>query len=838
MNKIHNRKKINRGASDKLCDEKKLCGEKKEIVEKDSAHNCCNDVVIDKHIVKNSGDCHMCGNNNTDSHDKIYIKKLNRKKLIYLIISLIALTLSYVLEILIDKGIINNIVLTNIIKIFNLSYIAIILCGFPIFKKAIIKLKEMKVTASLLISVAISASICLEILALFNIGEGGHYAFAAGEIAFLMALGELIEEYTVGVSRRGIEKILKLMPDSARVKKNDEWVDINIKDIVIGDIALIKPSEQITVDGVIVNGSSAVDQSTITGEAMPYDKKIGDKVYTGTWNKQGALEVMVDVEHKDTTMSKLIDMINKADAEKTPIARLADKYVGYIVPLAVTISIAVFFIALYAFNTSIIQAIIRAVTILVVFCPCALALATPTAIAAGIGNAANKGIMVKSGEGIEKLNKIDTIAMDKTGTVTEGRIAVYDVIMLEHIEDKQAIFNLVYSAENMSDHPIATAITQYFKNNNARLVDIYNMEQLDGIGIKAEYSSSENSGASISNPSVLENSDYEVYKGYSRSANDKNSSSSSIDKENSSNINNNNTSSANSSASVDIQEGHPNILSSINKENLSNTNVFKENSSSVNNNNTSIESLGIKASNASIDKENSSSVIELVNYNYALKGYKLDKNIIEFAEKSMDNAHMLVIIIINNTWAGAISLTDKLRKGAEVSLSLLNRRYNTLMLTGDNKKSAHRVAEQLGFKEFRYELLPQDKVESIKQLKVEGRKVCFIGDGINDSPSLKVADCSIAMGELGVDLVIENADITILNSDIRKVPYIMDFSRRVIKTIKINIWLSMLINFLAVILSTYGILTPVTGAVVHNLSSVLVVLNSSMLLLYGRKRNF
>ncbi|MEG1584513.1 MAG: HAD-IC family P-type ATPase, partial [Anaerovorax sp.] len=348
------------------------------------------------------------------------------------------------------------------------AWIAVIICGFPIFKGAIVALKEeRKITSALLISVAILASIALEMVRLSGAmgmveGHGHGYIFAAGEIAFLMGIGGLIEAWTVRKARSGIEKLVKLVPKTAYLKVDGTVKEVDINTLKIGDTVVIKPGDLIGVDGHVVTGATSVDQSSVTGESLPVDKMVGDEVYSGTQNKNGAIEVQVSKDPKDMTVNKLIALVEEAEGRKAPIARLADQWASYIVPAAMVTAVVVFAVAYFAFDSSVVEAAIRGVTILVVFCPCSLSLATPTAVAAGIGNGSGRGILIKSGAVIEELAKIKTIAFDKTGTLTEGNVQV--VGLYAPGEDEDQFMGLMGAAESYTDHPIAKAISRFAEN--------------------------------------------------------------------------------------------------------------------------------------------------------------------------------------------------------------------------------------------------------------------------------------------------------------------------------------------------------------------------------------
>lgn len=621
----------------------------------------------------------------------------------------------------------------EIFHYFDPAWIAVILCGYPIFKGAFSALKnERQITSALLISVAIIASIALEVVRLSGMmgesdGHGHGYIFAAGEIAFLMGVGGLIEEWTVRKARSGIEKLMKLAPTTVRIKSSSGIIETEIENIKIGDIAVIKPGEIIGVDGEIIMGTTSVDQSSVTGESVPVDKNTGDSVFSGTMNKNGAIEVRITKEVKDMTVNKLISLVEEAEGKKSPISRLADKWASYIVPTAIAVAFIVFGLTYFVFDLSLIDAVIRGVTILVVFCPCSLSLATPTAVAAGIGNGSGRGILIKSGAAIEELAKVKTVAFDKTGTLTEGDMKVVEIFSPEMEEKEFRI--LMASAESYSDHPIAKAITRFAQGEN--LIEPSHTEAIVGIGAK----------------SVI--GDKEV------------------------------------------------ILCAYDK----------------------IHEVILKYA------EGFGSFTEAAN-----KGKNISIEYVNKSREFFDRGETVIGSIVNGKLVGLIGISDTLRKETKSSIEKLKAEgYDVIMLTGDNEKSARIMSEAAGNIDFKHSLLPEDKLKLIEELKTKG-KVCMIGDGINDTPALAIADASVAMGALGSDAAIETADVSLMTSDIGKVPDLLRLSKEVLFTIKRNIGISMTINVLAVILSTMGVLNPVTGAIVHNISSVFVVLSSALIL--------
>lgn len=594
--------------------------------------------------------------------------------------------------------------------LFNPAWITIALSGYPLTYLAITRLVYEKwISSALLISIAMAASIA--------IGE----LFAAGEVAFIMSIGAILEEKTVERSKRGLKQLISLTPMMGRRILSDpsgihEEI-IPVEQIKEGDILRILPGETIPVDGEIAEGNTSIDQSIITGESLPVDKSVGDQVFCGTINRFGSIEIVTARVGEDSSLQKLIRMVQEAENKKAPMQRIADKWAAWLVPVALGISVAAFGIT-WALGNEIMEALNRAVTVLVVFCPCALALATPTSIMAAIGQATKHGIIIKSGEALENMGKVDCIAFDKTGTLTNGNLVVTDVVPLNEEVGKEQLLSLAASAETYSEHPLAKAIVAHAKELQIAIGPADNFQMMPGKGISATIS-----GQTL----------------------------------------------------------------------LCGTVKF-------------------------------------------LKEYQIPMNELVYIKLNefRTQGKAMILVAKERSLIGVITLSDTLRDTAHSVVSELHGMdTQVVLLTGDHMQAAGYFAKQIGISTVRAELLPEDKVSSIAELKKQGKRVCMIGDGVNDAPALKLADVGVAMGSMGSDIAIEAADIALTGDDISMIPYLKRLSNATVRTIKFNITVSMTINFIAILLSVTGVLNPVTGALVHNAGSVLVVLNAA--LLYDRK---
>ena len=581
----------------------------------------------------------------------------------------------------------------------KLAWVCVIICGLPLLYLALWRVIYnkgiSKISSALLICMAMIAALCIGDL------------FAAGEVVFIMEIGALLEDMTTERAKKGLKNLIALAPETGRIICGDQEEIVPVSQIKKGDILRILPGETIPVDGVITVGETSVDQSVMTGESLPVDKAVGDSVYSGTVNRFGSIDIEAVKVGEDSSLQKLIRMVEDAEKNQAPTQRIADKWASWLVPVALLIAIAAYVIT---------GNIVRAVTVLVVFCPCALVLATPTAIMAAIGQATKQGVIIKSGEALEKMGKVETIAFDKTGTLTYGKLQVSDIIPIAPISDG-VLLQMTASAESRSEHPLARAIVAKANEDQLPLQPVSDFKMSAGKGI-----------------SVI----------------------------------------------------------------IDGKSCFFGNEKYI-----------------------------------AEQGISINQNSAAVLEELRDQGKASVIASDDKEILGIIALSDVIRpESADVIKRLHDMGTRTVLLTGDHRKSAEYFASMAGVGEIRADLLPEEKVESIRNLKQEG-KVCMVGDGVNDAPALKTADVGVAMGAMGSDIAVDAADVALMTDDISRLPYLKWLSNTTVKTIKAAITLSMCINFVAIILSVTGVLTPTTGALVHNAGSCFVVLLAA--LLYDRK---
>ena len=571
------------------------------------------------------------------------------------------------------------------------AWAAILLCGVPIlFGAGRGLIFDHDIKADVLVSLALLASLAV-----------GEY-FAAGEVAFIMQLGTLLEDYTAARANAGLEKLVDMTPRTARVTREGKEVIVSAETVTVGEVLTVLAGETIPLDGTILSGRTTVDTSVMTGESLPVEKGPGDAVMSGTVNQYGTFTMRADKICEDSALQRIIRLAKEAEAEKAPIVRLADRWATWLVVIALGCAVLTWL------GTGI---FLRAVTVLVVFCPCAFILATPTAVMAGLANAARHGILVRSGDALERLAQVEWAAFDKTGTLTEGEPKVVEVVSLSSAFNEAAVERWAAIAERRSEHPLGRAIAAAFLADETAVEDF---ELFAGRGVRA------------------------------------------------------------------VAQGHTIWVGTFNF----------------------LAEQGISAAMAE-----------------------------EAALPYQAQGATVVGVAVDNVLCGIIALADTIRSAApQVLTKLKTVGITPLLLTGDSEAPARAIAAQAGIDEVRYSLLPEDKQAVVRTFTEQGKRLAMIGDGVNDALALKSAYAGIAMGGIGSDIAVESADAVLVEDDIRRLPYLFALMKKVIGNVRQNIILSLLINFSAVLLSAFGLLNPVTGALVHNGGSVLVVVNAARLL--------
>ncbi|MCW8982396.1 MAG: copper-translocating P-type ATPase, partial [Altibacter sp.] len=490
-----------------------------------------------------------------------------------------------------------------------------------------------------------------------------------------------------------------------------------IEQIQLGDLLRVKPGDKIPVDGVITEGESSVDESMITGEPIPVSKGEGDRVSSGTINGKQSFIVKAEKVGNDTLLSQIIDMVNKASRSQAPIQKLADKISGYFVPIVVLVSVITFIVwAIYGPEPAYVYALVNAIAVLIIACPCALGLATPMSVMVGVGKGAQNGVLIKNAEALEKMDTIDTLIIDKTGTITEGKPSVERIGISENAS-KEEVLEYIVAVNQLSEHPLAEATVRFGKENNVKILKATNFHSVTGKGVTG-----------------------------------------------------------------------------------------------------TVHGKKIALGNEKLMEEVEASVSEA-----------LQKEITEAQQKGKTVPYLSV----DGTAIGYVVIGDKIKETSKKAIEELQKSgVEVIMLTGDNHDTAQAVALELDLKEFKAEMLPQDKLDEVARLQNEGRKVAMAGDGINDAPALAKSDVGIAMGT-GTDVAIESAAITLVKGDLHGIVKARNLSIKVMRNIKQNLFFALIYNTLGVPIAAgvlfpfFGILlSPMIAALAMSFSSVSVIANA------------
>lgn len=612
-----------------------------------------------------------------------------------------------------------------------------------------------------LVAIGSAAAVAYGVYAIYMIGYGlGHgnmelvnrfrmdlYFESAGTILTLITVGKYLETKSKGKTGDAISKLIDLAPKTAILLKDNKEIEVNIDEILKEDIVVIKPGASIPIDGVIIEGKSSIDQSSITGESIPVEKEVGDNVVSGTINKNGYLKVKATKVGEDTTLSQIIKLVEEASNSKAPISRLADRVSGVFVPVVISIAILATIFWLLQ-GQSFEFALSIGIAVLVISCPCALGLATPVAIMVGTGKGAENGILFKSAESLELLHLVDTVVLDKTGTVTEGKPKVVDIITNQQIMADSKIGNgnikfvgninnnlasennllkIAGSLEKNSEHPLADAITQKAKENNIEFENVDEFLAVSGRGVKGK-----------------------------------------------------------------------------------------------------IDGVNYYGGNLAFMKEN----------NVNVQDY--EKKVLELSNQGK----ICLYFAKENNLLGVIAVSDTVKNTSKKAIeNLKKRKIEVVMITGDNKLVAESIAKEVGIDKVIAEVLPQDKEKEVSKLQENGKKVAFVGDGINDSPALVKADVGLAIGS-GTDIAIESADVVLMQNSLIEVDTAIALSKAVIRNIKMNLFWAFFYNIIGIPVAaglfylSFGLkLNPMIGALAMSLSSVCVVTNA-LRLRYFKNKNF
>ncbi|MFR4953572.1 MAG: heavy metal translocating P-type ATPase [Lactobacillus paragasseri] len=585
-----------------------------------------------------------------------------------------------------------------------LYILAIIIGGFDLFKEGFSDLIKLDFSMESLMTIAI-------IGAAF-IGE-----WAEGSIVvILFAISEALERFSMDKARQSIRSLMDIAPKEALIRRNNVEQLVSVDKIDIDDIMIIKPGQKIAMDGLVINGHSSVNQAAITGESVPVEKQLDDEVFAGTLNEEGVLEVKVTKKVTDTTIAKIIHLVEEAQGERAPAQAFVDKFAKYYTPFIIIMALLIVVVPPLFFGGDWNKWLYQGLSILVVGCPCSLVISTPVSIVSAIGNAAKNGVLVKGGVYLEEIGHLRAIAFDKTGTLTKGKPVVTDFIATSSETDINYL-SIISSLESLSQHPLASAILNEADKTNVdyKSIQIEDFQSITGKGLTG----------------IHQNIRYYI--------------------------------------------GSPKLFSA-----------------SV------IEETAVKVQYRQFQEQGKTAMY-----------FGTDEQIL-----------------------GVIAVADEVRDSSAAVISELHKLSieHTIMLTGDNTKTAESIGKQLGVTEIKGDLMPQEKLDSIKALRTTYNKVALVGDGINDAPALAASTVGIAMGGAGTDTALETADVALMGDDLQKLPFIVRLSRQTLKVIKQNITFSLGIKLLALLLVIPGWLTLWIAIVADMGATLLVTLNGLRLM--------
>lgn len=585
-----------------------------------------------------------------------------------------------------------------------LYILAIIIGGFDLFKEGFSDLIKLDFSMESLMTIAI-------IGAAF-IGE-----WAEGSIVvILFAISEALERFSMDKARQSIRSLMDIAPKEALIRRNNVEQLVSVDKIDIDDIMIIKPGQKIAMDGLVINGHSSVNQAAITGESVPVEKQLDDEVFAGTLNEEGVLEVKVTKKVTDTTIAKIIHLVEEAQGERAPAQAFVDKFAKYYTPFIIIMALLIVVVPPLFFGGDWNKWLYQGLSILVVGCPCSLVISTPVSIVSAIGNAAKNGVLVKGGVYLEEIGHLRAIAFDKTGTLTKGKPVVTDFIATSSETDINYL-SIISSLESLSQHPLASAILNEADKTNVdyKSIQIEDFQSITGKGLTG----------------IHQNIRYYI--------------------------------------------GSPKLFSA-----------------SV------IEETAVKVQYRKFQEQGKTAMY-----------FGTDEQIL-----------------------GVIAVADEVRDSSAAIISELHKLSieHTIMLTGDNTKTAESIGKQLGVTEIKGDLMPQEKLDSIKALRTTYNKVAMVGDGINDAPALAASTVGIAMGGAGTDTALETADVALMGDDLQKLPFIVRLSRQTLKVIKQNITFSLGIKLLALLLVIPGWLTLWIAIVADMGATLLVTLNGLRLM--------
>ena len=654
----------------------------------DSHDDCCSDEHHHNH--SHSGGCACCSDEGILSD--IGEEKNESKRPYYIIaFGIILFIIAYFIgEMNFNYGLVTS----NHLSI-ALYVLLVIVVGFDTIKEGIEGIFNLQVKIEFLMTIAVIGAFALN-----SCAEGAL-------LILLYYISEFLEDLSIDKSKKSISNLVKLSPDTAVVLKNGKEEEIEVNKLNIGDIVVVKPGDKIPIDGIIKKGSTSVNQASITGESLAVSKNIGDEVFSSTINEEGYIEVEVSKTADNTVFAKIVELIKDSEEKKAHIDIFVDKFAKYYTPTVVVLAILVAFIPTLVLAQPFNTWVYRALCLLVISCPCAVAISTPVSMVSAITAGTNNGIIIKGGEYVEELSNIKAIMFDKTGTLTEGKLKIDNIVPTDG-KNREDILRIACSIEAKSSHPIAKTFMECASQNKYDLYEVDNFKNIPGKGLTG----------------LINNEPYYV---------------------------------------------------------------------------------GNR---------------ELFNYNDDLKS--------DINGLKPEEGKTLIIIGNSKEILGYITLNDKIRDDAPSTLRYLNENnIETMMITGDNEKTAKSVSEEIGINKYYANLLPDDKVNIVRDVASKYKDIAMVGDGVNDAPSLAMSNVGIAMG-MGSDVAIETGDIVLLNDNISKLSYIVGLSKKTMNVVKTNISVAVAVKAILAVIAIFGFIALWEAITIGDVGLTLVVVANAL----------
>ena len=603
--------------------------------------------------------------------------------------------------------------------------LAIALAGVPVVRSGYYSAKNFNLDIDLLMGTAILGATAI---GLFE---------EAATLAFLFSIAELMERYSMDRARNSLRELMDLSPTEATVRRDGEEQTIPADDVEVGDTVIVRPGEKIPVDGQVIEGESAVNQAPITGESVPVDKTAEDDVFAGTINEEGYLEVRATSTAADTTIAKIIEMVEDAQSNKTEREQFVERFANYYTPIVVGLAILTMIVPPVVFGLGWRTWFVRGLTLLVISCPCAFVISTPVSVVSAITSAAKNGVLIKGGNHLEAMGAVEAVATDKTGTLTKGELTVTDVIPLNG-QSEADVLRTARSLEQRSEHPIATAIIDHAEDANVAGSEVTDFESITGKGVRA----------------TLDGTTYYA--------------------------------------------GKPGLF----------------------------DELGLDLNHAHYSTDGGVTIED--SSEQCEQGECIDLHD-DLVPELQAEGKTIVVVGTDEKVQGIIAIADEVRPEAKHAVERLQEQgVEVVMLTGDNQLTAQAIAQQLGIDDYHGELLPEEKVAAIEDLKTEYDGVAMLGDGINDAPALATATVGIAMGAAGTDTAIETADIALMGDDLSKLPYLYTLSHTANGVIRQNIWSSLGVKFLLALGVPLGYVSVALAVLVGDMGMSIGVTGNAM----------